>query len=275
MPNLRIIFDNAADRATITASSTAPGLSVASLLTDTKSDAHRSVGTSVSYTLALPYAEIIGGVHMPWTNCSPTASIRVRGYSDAGGTTQVFDTGTIFACPAPSIKLRGWPALTAASAYAYGGGAHCRAWLANSLVRRLVIDIVDTANLQGYIECGRIVAGEWWEPEYNADYGASVARGSSSKQFRTDAGDLITDIGTKHGKQSISLSSMAAPDRATLMGIQRGNDLDAPVIFSLYPNDTDAALERDHQGYYKFVSTPAMSTPGYERYATSIELETV
>ncbi|MEO7494727.1 MAG: hypothetical protein ABIV04_07235 [Massilia sp.] len=272
---MRIISDNAADRASLAASSTMAGLAVDSLLTDSDTEVHRSNGTSVTYTIAFPISEMVGGVHLPWTNLSPTASIRVRGYSDAGASAKVIDTGVIFACPAPAIRLARWEPIDAASAYAYGGGAHARAWFSNTAARVLVVDIVDVDNLQGYVEAGRIVAGKWWEPEESADYDAPLGFGSMSKQSRSDAGRLVTQIGTKYRMQSIGLSHLATTDRKAVLDIVRANDIDVPLIFSLYPNSTDNALERDHQMYCKFVVPASLKTPGYERYATSLEMETV
>lgn len=275
MPNLRIISDDAALRATVTASSTASGLSAASLLTDEPSDVHRMMGTAGSYFIAFAKPELIGGVHMPWTNMSPTATMRVCGYSDAARTALLFDTGVVLACPAPARQLRGWTAAQAASAYAFGGGAHARAWFNNALAQYLQIDVSDSNNLQGYIECGRIVIGAWWSPTETADIGASLSPATLSTPTRNGAGTMRPKIGPKSIKQSISLSHFAADDRASFLGIVRANDIDVPFIFSLYPGAADAALEHDHQGYYFFLTPPALTVPGFERYATTIDMVTV
>jgi hypothetical protein len=273
MPKLRIIADDAALRATVTASSTQPGLSVASLLTDEPMDVHRMIGKSGSYLLSFAQPELVGGVHFPWTNWSPTATARVRGYSDAGRTQQLSDTGIHPCCPASAPQIRGWTAAQVASAYRYGGGAHARAWFANTAAQYLQIDVSDPNNLQGYLECGRIVVGAWWSPEENADYGATLGQGTASTPSRNGAGTRRQTIGPKFDKQSFTLSHLSASDRATLKGIVRAN-ADAPFIFSLYPDDADAALERDHQGYFYAAPSP-MAAAGYERYEMSLELEAV
>lgn len=273
MPNLRIIADDAALRATVTASSTQPGLSVASLLTDEPMDVHRTIGTTGSYLLSFAQPELIGGVHFPWTNWSPNATVRLRGYSDAARTVKLFDTNIVPACPAPALKIRGWTAAQAASAYRYGGGAHARAWLANTSAQYLQIDISDPGNLQGYLECGRIVVGAWWSPSENADYGANSSQGSVSTSTRNGAGTRRQSIGTKFDKQSFSLSNLSASDRTALKNIVRAN-ADAPFIFSLYPENPDAALDRDHQGYF-YAAPSVMAAAGLERYETSLDLESV
>lgn len=271
----KFIFKDVARAAQIVASSTALGTTTASMLTNIKQEVHRSVGTSVSYSLTFAAAQSIGGVHMPWTNLSPTATIRVRGYSDAAGATQVKDTGVTLACPAKAIDLVGWTPAQASSAYAYGGGAHARVWFDNVTVMRLVIDIVDTANLQGYIECGRIFVGAAWSPTETADYGAPVTLADNSTSYRDDASNLRHVKSFKTKKASIDLSHLTAADRYTVEAARASLGVTEPFIFSLYPGHADAELERFNQGLHCFSESAALSTPGFERYATTFDMETV
>jgi len=272
----KFIFKNVARLAAIVASSTALGTSTASMLTNIKTEVHRSVGTTASYALTFASNQVVGGVHLPWTNLSPTATIRVRAYSDAAGTALINDTGAIPACPAQAIELLGaWTPAQAASAYAYGGGAHARAWFANITVRRLVIDIVDTANLQGYIECGRIFVGAAWSPAVTADYGAPVTNEDASTAYRDDGSNLRHYVGFKTKKASIELSHLTPADRSTVEAVRVANGTTEPFIYSLYPGDADHELERANQGFYCFSSSAALNTPGFEQYATTFEMESV
>jgi hypothetical protein len=120
------------------------------------------------------------------------------------------------------------------------------------------------------------VAGGYWSPEVNAEFGSTTVMSvDTSKQFRNDAGDLMTDIGTRHRKQTLNLGSMGATDRTKLWNILLGNGLARPVLFSLYPNGADSQLEQIHQMWAKLVVTPAMSIPYYDKYAVQLELEEV
>lgn len=77
MPNLRVISDNAIDRATLSASSTIGAFSVASLQLPRKSDVWRGPGGArLSATWATP--EPIQAVALPFCNLSATATMRVR-----------------------------------------------------------------------------------------------------------------------------------------------------------------------------------------------------
>ena len=146
MPNLRLIHDNAADRATSLAASTTAGALVAAYLqNDFKGQAHRSTGTSMSYTLTWTAGETVGAVALPATNLSASATIRVRLYSDTGGTTLIADSGTVNACPGLNLGLWNWSLPINGNAFAFGGASKSAVWFsAHYFARRCVIDLVDT-----------------------------------------------------------------------------------------------------------------------------------
>ncbi len=276
MNNFRIIYDNKADIATLAASSTAGGLVVANMLTDLKSDVWRSTSTTASITLTWASACIIGGVALPFTNLSSAATIRVRGYTNAGDPTPVFDTGTILACPPLALTLWGWGTLPlGVNAFTYGGAAYGDAWTPITSVKQVVIDLDDTTNPAGYIEVGRLVAGSYWEGSKGADYGAGSTPVDTSTQLRNDAGDLMTDRGTMHKKQTVPLTTLSPTERQTLWNILIGNGLFRPVYLSMYPDSADTGLEQSGMLYGKLVNSPAVTTPAFREYATSLEIEEV
>jgi hypothetical protein len=277
LPNLRIIYDNAADRAALTGSSAAGSMTVDRMLTDIKADVWRSTGPTATITATWTKAETIGGIALPFCNLSALATLRARGYSAPTDAVPLFDTGAIYACPGPALGLWNWGAAALGSnAFAYGGGTYGRLWIpVPGAVRKLVIDIDDSTNPAGYIEVSRLVCGGYWEPSENADYGAPATPVDTSKHYRNDAGDLLTDAGTRHRKQSVSLAGMSAVDRAVFWSILLGNGMPRPVFFSLYPNHEDAKLEQERQIYGKLFAPAALTTPSFQRYASSLDLEEI
>lgn len=277
MPNLRIIYDNAADRAALAASSAAGAMTADRLLSDIKADVWRSTGPTATITATWPAAELVGGVVLPFSNLSARATIRARGYAKVADAAPLFDTGAVEACPAPVLGLWDWGSIPLGSnAYAYGGGTYGRVWIpVPGAVEKLVLDIDDSTNPAGFIEASRLVCGAYWEPAKNAEYGAPVQAVDTSKHIRTDAGDLVTDIGTRHKTQTVNLSLMPPVDRATLWSIVWGNGMRRPIFFSLHPNSGDARLEQTHQVYGKLASTAAMNTPFFQRYATTLDIEEI
>lgn len=274
--NIRVIYNNAADRSTIVASSTAGSLVASNLLSDIKSAVWRSTGTSATLTATWTTGETISGVAIPFCNLTSLATIRARGYTNAGDTTPVFDT-TVLACPAVALGLWGWGSDSlGVNAFSYGGGSYGRVWIDNpATVKKLVIDIIDTTNTAGYIEASRLIAGDYWEPRIGAEQGATMAVVDTSKHFRNDAGDQMTDKGTRHRKQTFSLPSLDSYDRAKMWDILWGNGMARPLFISLYPNNSDIQLEQTHQLYGKLVTTPIMNTPYFNRHSASIDIEEV
>jgi len=90
MPNLRIVSDNALERATaLTASSTAGALAAANLANWKKSSFWRATGTSARITALFATPEPIQFTGFPFCNWSPTAMMRVRASSEAAATNLV------------------------------------------------------------------------------------------------------------------------------------------------------------------------------------------
>lgn len=277
MPNLRVIYDNAADRATLSASSTAGTLAVSNLNVEQKSVVWRASTTSATLTASWATPEVITGVALPFCNLTSQATLRVRGYVNAGDAAPLFDSGALPAAPGMPLGVWGWGAAPlGANAYTYGGGTLGRSWIEfGGPVRQLVVDLSDPLNPAGYVEASRLVCGAHWQPLAGADYGASAQPVDYSKNFRNDAGDLMSDPGARSDKLSVPMSKLAPADRATLWSLLRGNGIIRPVFISLFPNDPNPALEQAHQLYGKLVATPAMSLPSFNIASATLEIEGV
>jgi len=273
MPNLRIVSDNAIARAaSLVASSTAGGLVAANLASEKKSSVHRATGTSVTYTLTWAAAESFGCVALPFCNLSPTATLRVRAYA-SNGTTVLYDSGVGLACPAPAQRPRGFTAAQAASAYAYGGGACARRWFNQVNAFKLVIDIVDTSNLQGYVEAACMVAGAVWSPQYNAS-GTSVSVIDRTEISRSAAGDQLADPGTISRKVPVDLRKMSPADRAKFLDLVRNSRAYA-VLLSVFPEHSDLLLERDHMLYGRRTKDSDVAYQFSAVYSTTIDIEEI
>jgi hypothetical protein len=272
MANLRIVARNAARRAVLAASITAGLLVVTNLQTDKKSEIWRATGPAATISGTVSAPELASCVAL-LGNFSPSTTIRVRLYSDEAGTNQVLDTGIVLACPAPAIELEGWTAAQAASAYAYGGGAIARIWFAQTSWRKFVIDIVDTNNLQGYIEAAHLVVGAYWSPAYNAT-AASAVDVDNTEHYRTAAGDLMSRASTIHRKVPIELKYMEAADRAKLANILRGSRA-YPIFLSVFPGHSDPELERDHMIIGKRMSDSEVEVQAAISYGSKLEVESI
>lgn len=274
MPNLRLIYDNVASSATLTASTTAGTLAASNMLTDVKSAVHRSIGTSVTYTMTWSLAQTVGGVALPATNLTSSATIRVQLYSDTAGTTQIADSGTVSACPSSQLGLFGWGSNINANAFAHGGASKTAVWFSTQLstVRRCVITLVDTSNPAGYIDCARLVVGPYWEAPYNPKYGATAGTQDLTKVERSGSGDQLTVRGPQYQTMSLDLSLLNEAKRAELAKIIRSVGSFRSVFFSLMPGSSTASAEQDHMIYGKRSSSP-FTFDFFNAFSTRVEIE--
>ena len=276
MANLRIVYDNVADNATITASSTAGALVAANLKTDYKSEIWRSTGISATLTLTWTTAQMLGVMSLPFCNFTSTATMRVRGYTEIADVTPAFDTTAVLCCPYQALGGWAWGAVPlGVNAFSYVGSAYATVWFPIAAVKKLVVDLVDTANTSGYLEAGRAVTGSYWSPEINADYGASVAPIDSTTVSRNDAGDPVRVRGYKHRTVDLSLSEMSETDRLECYNLLVGNGLARPVFLSLYPEDEYPAREQSHQIYGLHKSLGQIAAPYFGRFSAPISIEEI
>lgn len=274
MSNLRILYNNAADRSTITASSTAGGLVATNLLTERKTETWRATGTSATITLTWTSAEIVSMVALPFCNLTSGATFRVKGYTNVADASPIVDSGVVYACAATPLGLWDWGNVPlGVNAYTYGGAAYGVAYFTANAIKKLTIDIVDSTNPSGYIEASRCVCGAFWSPINNAEFDPKWVIIENAKHDRNDAGDLITDIGSKSKKIQFDLANMTPADRNTVTNILRGNGVARPVFLSLFPQDSDSSLEQTYQVYGKLSNQSSVGYPNWNLFNTTLEIE--
>lgn len=273
MPNLRIIYANAADRAQLAASATAGELAVDNLRNNLKGSIWRASATDASISASWAQPQLVSAAVLAFCNLTSTATIRVRGYEHATDFEPVLDTGEVLACAYAPLGDTIWGAPLGINAFTRGGGAYGRVWFQPVLVRKLEISITDVDNPAGYIEAARLVIGDYWSPVANPDYGASVKPEDTSTLYRTEGGTQMTGPGTRYNQVALQLSMLQPQDRATLWRILRGNGKKEPVFFSLYPESPDPELEQAHQIYGRIAEMPQVSAASFGIFSAPLQIE--
>lgn len=273
MANLRIIYDNAADRAAIEASNTAGSLVAANLQSDLKGEIHRSVGTSVTFSLYWPGGEGVSAVVLPACNLTATATIRVRLYRDSARTVLLADSGNVFACPGATLGQWRWNVPINANSFIFGNYAKSAVYFEDVFFATVCdIELSDPENQAGHIDCARLVAGVYWSPAFNAGYGAQAEVVDTSVQFRNDAGDLLADRGAQHETLLVPLPYLAEADRAQLLQIFRFVGTAQNFFFSLFPGSGMSLLEQDHMLFGKRTNS-GISHDFFNATSTKIDME--
>lgn len=283
MPNLRLIYDNAVDRATsITASTQVAGFPVSNVQNDYKGKVHRSTGTSVTYTIQWDTAEpeVIGGIVLPATNLQAQATIRVRCYSAIqGGGTLMYDSTTVYACPGSLLEDWDWNLPINANAFAFGGLSKTAIWVNTTpgdtasqvACKSIIIDLVDTTNPIGYIDCARIISGAYWEPTYNVKRDTlNLTITDTSTTSRNNSGDLLSDRGIIHDHLTFDFSLLDNADKENLTRLLRNVGARKNIVVSVFPEE-NSVREQDYIIYGKR-SNSAIGQMFDKFYSHSVEM---
>jgi len=274
--NLRVIYGNVADYATVSSTATAGSLTAANLLKEQKGLVWRSTTTSGTITATWTASQEVAAVILPFCNLTSTATIRVKLYTNAADTVAVLDTGVKSAGASDPQGLWDWGVQQlGANSYSYGGGSIARTWFAKTSCKKLEVIISDVDNTAGYIELSRLVVGDYWSPAYNTNYGITTGYTDTSQQQRTEAGNLMTSNGTVHKSLTFDLSWLTTTERTEMLGILRANGLRKPIFISLFPDDEDIQKEQDYQIYGKLTTMSNINHPMYTIYATSVQIEEI
>jgi len=267
MANLRILYDNVFNSAVTTASSTSTNTSVSNLYLTKKSAIWRSTANTATLTMDWPSAVSLSCIILPFTNLTPSSTLRVRMYgasnnllrdiSNITGVTDTLATGGV-------------------SSFSFGGGSYAVAWFTRTTtVRKLILDIVDTNNPTGAIEISSVLAGEYWSPTYNTGFGITVGYEDTSVQERTESGDLLTETNYIYKTLSFDLEYMNNTDRDIMLSIIRRIGKRGSVFVSIFPEDTEAGKEAIYQIYGKFKDLATITHPIFSMYATSVSIEEI
>jgi len=276
MPNLRIVRTNDSDIGTLSATEEAGSLVVENLQTDIKTEAWRSTTKFPSITATFSPAIDASMVVLAFSNLSSTATMTVKGYTLVGDGSPAFNTGAVSCCPSGPLSDLDWGVdASGINSVSIGGGVYGAVWFTSASVEKIVIDISDTNNADSYIEAGKLVIGDHWEADCNADYGARLIFDDRSRTIRSDSGNLVTERGTRNKRIAMDLSFMAQADRNQVIDLLVNNGISRPFYISLFPEDADSKLEQSYQLYAKMSEVSPLVNSFYTRDATQLEVQEV
>lgn len=263
---MRILYDNAADRATVTATDAAPTMGPEYLLTDDKAEACRILASIGTITLSWAEPEVIAAVVLPASNLSASSSIQVKAYLEGS---LVHDTGERDAAPGP--MLANWGFRQRINVNAFDGGPPIVAvYLPWVECDRIEIVLSDPSRT--YLDVFRVVCGQYIEPQYGASYGAAPGITDLTTNSRSAAGSLRSDVGPRASTLAFDLSVIAETDRHMVMKvIQLGTG--RGIFVSLLPEDPDPLKEQANMIYGKQRQAGAMPYFAPLLHQTSFQID--
>lgn len=275
--NLKIVSTNLGlDGSTaLTAGSESGNMVAANLQLDSKTSVWRSASTTTDSITAIITSASVSCVSLPICNFTSTATMRVRIYTLNGDAVAALDTGNVLCCEYTTIDKIDFNGALNSNTFNYGGGTYATLHFAETTGEKVVIDIIDTANTNGYLEVSSIVIGNAWTPIINANYGAQWSLGDTSKHSRTDSGDLRTEVGARYRSLLLSMSEMDSTDRAEFMNIMIRNGTSVNLFISLFPDSTDIQEKQMYQIYGKLTTLQGVTRVAYGVDQSAIKIQEI
>ncbi len=262
MANLRIVANNAADAATITASQSAGALVPANLQVDEKAKIWRSTGPLATLTLTWAEQRSIDSIALFWTNFSSLATARVRAYANASDVGTLLDA-TYQPDPPEAIDSLAWgmDALGRSGAQRSGSPQHEQIWFSPGVsAAKLVLDLSDPGSADNYLEVSRVACGMRWELETNMGYGLGVQWMDRAKPVRAESGDLRTDYLSRYRRLAVKLDWITSPaDRDRLLALAAAG-VGRPMWVCGRPDvSDDTPLQQIYALWGAFVPEPTLT----------------
>lgn len=274
MANLRILYENQVKRAISIAASTVAGSLVAeNLRNDVKTSIHRSSSTTCTYTFLWTNAVNLNMAALAFTNFTAGATIRARVYAEQADSTAIRDSGVVAGCAYAPLGQFSWGLTNlGVNAFRFGGASYARVYFTGSAGKKLTLDVVDTVNPAGFLEAGCAIAGTYWSPDCNPEYGAEMILQYQAQHSRSDFGDLRTERRAKNRGLKMNLNWIkTAADQLQMHSILM-QGMETPMWVSLFPEDLNPVLEQRHQIYSKLVGDTSIGHPKFGQFAAPLEV---
>lgn len=273
--NIRIITPNDADDATLSASpALETTLPVANLQDPSRSLVARSTSTATQDIKGTwSAAKMISACAITRHNLTSEGTWRVRLYSDAAWTTQVYDSGNVVAAPAKALGDIEW-GVDPLGASMFTGWDHTFStmWFAAVAAQSFKITLIDAGNPDGYFEASRLFIGRYLEPEINFEWDYGLEWREDTTQERTAGGTLRSDAQEPYRRLTFTLSDLSDSDRPKFTDWARKTGMRTDVFVSLFPEDA-TQKERDHAMACKMAEPPKYKGRAVNLHGAEFTLE--
>lgn len=257
--NTRLAIVNHWDEGTLTASSAVSTLPVENTRLHSRGSPWRSTTNAAQWLQRSHTVDRAANMVAFFGHNLAGGTARLRLYSDAAATTQVYDS-TALAIPAQASA-------TAAANYGLGGNAGSPQaaddlfgnsqpyvlYFAATVFRAAKLDLVGGALATSYLQVGRIWLPMYREIGANPDYGLGNARWSNTQQTRTRGGSLISNTGATARRLDLNVKTVADSEADFWDDVLRYSELAKDVFVSIFP-DAGGRLQRDYAINGKFVA---------------------
>lgn len=189
-----------------------------------------ALAASTQFEIDLKTARAIRVIGIPKHTISASGTVRVRGYTGAGGTgSLVYD----------STALAAWPVgITAETSQGMNlGWVHVPT--AAQTARYWIVEITDTTNPAGYVDVARICLCAGWQPTNNMLIGVKQGLETDTTRTVTDGGAAIYNAKAVRRTVALTLAPLDESEAlASGFDMQRIAGTSGQLYFVFDPTDT-------------------------------------
>jgi hypothetical protein len=138
--------------------------------------------------------------------------------------------------------------------------------------RYLFVYITDRSNPDGFIEIGRFLAGPYWQPEINMNYGATWQYVDPSIVRRTPYGRRFTQNLPIYRQATFSLEFATVNEAWGFIGQWQRLGKGKEVMY-MHDIDDPSSMAQQRVMYCALVDTSVINESSFERYSVEITLE--
>jgi len=271
MANLRVIYNNLADTATITASTTAAGFSVSSLKNTQKTSVHRSTLATVTYTLNWSTPQPINCVALPATNLQGGDTIKVALYTENSDVIPLYETADLQACAGRTTTLYNKSSLPSYVDFGFGGATKTSVWLSNTYqVKKATITL--TSSTVSAIDCARIICGTYWQSSRQVNRGIQLGYEDLSEITTTRSGNTYEDRKPITETMQFDLEYLSDTDRQQLQKLMRSWGSSGLIYYCVFPDNANPEVTQSYSIYGRS-NTNSLQYQFHSYYNTNLDIK--
>ena len=195
-------------------------------------------------------------------NFTTAATYRVRGASDAGFTTVLYDSGVKSVYPSVYLpedlewEMVNWWSGTPSDEDIQGYTTNLvEITTAPTFAQYWRVEIFDSANAAGYVQVGRVMICQAWKPTRDASVGASTGWETTTSMTRALSGAKYFQAKVPARSTKFSLDVMSVNEAmGNAFEIDRRSGIDKEVMYIMDEADTLQALRRRYLGTIRELS---------------------
>lgn len=257
MSNLRISADFTMWVTSVTATSEDSGYPATNLLSPFKSDTWKTSSNTATLTIVITGLGTYNMIYIP--QCKLPFGATITSSKALLNTNKFINNNYYNFIPTAANPIH--------NTWSYNAGDAVILYFNETLLGTITIDITVPA---GGIEMSSIFLGNYWSPEHNCDYGASMTSENTAQIVSNDATDWYKEGGVKYRSLNLNLQGMSPADRDNLLGIMRYSD---KFFISVMPEEaTDITGEGMMMMVGGLTNSQKMAIASYNNWVSELNI---